>query len=336
VYESSKRRLTWPNGAIATTFSAEEPDRLRGPQHDAAVCDELGSWSRPETWDMLQFGLRFGQNPRCLVATMPRPTKLIRELLVREGSDVAVTRGSSYENRANLAEAFFAQIVKKYEGTRLDRQELNAELLEDTPGALWSHGIIDAARQAAAPNLARIVIAIDPAATSGEDADETGIVVVGKDNQGHGYVLADASGKYQPIEWAKIAIAAYRAHHADRIVAERNNGGAMVEATIRMVDNNVPVTTVWASRGKVARAEPVLALYEQGRVHHVGTFPALEDQMCGFTSDFDRQRAGYSRDRVDALVWALSDLLITPMKGEGIFLWYKQQAEALLAGKASQ
>jgi phage terminase large subunit-like protein len=272
VYEPSKRRLTWPNGAIARTYSAEEPDRLRGPQHDAAVCDELGSWSRPETWDMLQFGLRLGRNPRCLVATTPRPTKLIRELLAREGRDVVVTRGSTYENRANLAPGFFDQVIRKYEGTRLGRQELNAELLEDTPGALWSHGIIDAARQAAAPNLARIVVAIDPAVTSGEDADETGIVVVGKDNQGHGYVLADASGKYQPIEWAKTAIAAYRAHRADRIVAETNNGGDMVAATLRMVDPNVPFTAVRASRGKVTRAEPVSALYEQGRMHHVG-FP---------------------------------------------------------------
>jgi phage terminase large subunit-like protein len=330
VYESSKRRLTWPNGTIATTFSAEEPDRLRGPQHDAAVCDELASWSHPETWDMLQFGLRLGRNPRCLVATTPRPTKLIRELLAREGRDVVVTRGSTYENRANLAPGFFDQVIRKYEGTRLGRQELNAELLEDTPGALWSPGIIDAVRQAAAPTLVRIVVAIDPAATSGEDADETGIVVAGKDNQGHGYVLADASGKYQPVEWAKIAIATYRAHHADRIVAERNNGGA----TIRIVDINVPVMTVWASRGKVARAEPVSALYEQGRIHHVGGFPALEDQMCGFTSDFDRQRAGYSPDRVDALVWAVTDLLVTPMSSEGIFLLYKQQAEALRAGKA--
>jgi phage terminase large subunit-like protein len=260
IYEPSKRKLTWPNGAIARTYSAEEPDRLRGPQHDAAVCDELASWSRPETWDMLQLGLRLGRNPRCLVATTPRPTKLIRELLAREGRDVVVTRGSTYENRANLAPGFFDQVIRKYEGTRLGRQELNAELLDDTPGALWSHSIIDAARQAAAPNLTRIVVAIDPAATSGEDADETGIVVVGRDDQGHGYVLADASGKYQPVEWAKIAIAAYRANHADRIVAERNNGGDMVEATIRMVDQNVPVTTVWASRGKVTRAEPVSAL----------------------------------------------------------------------------
>src|ERR1700737_390468 len=194
IYESSKRRLTWPNGAIATTYSAEEPERLRGPQHDAAVCDELGCWSHVETWDMLQFGLRLGQNPRCLVATTPRPTKLIRELLAREGHDVTVTRGSTYENRANLAPGFFDQVILKYEGTRLGLQETHAELLDDTPGALWSHSIIDAARQAAAPNLARIVVAIDPATPSGEDADETGIVVVGKDNQGHGYVLADASG----------------------------------------------------------------------------------------------------------------------------------------------
>jgi predicted phage terminase large subunit-like protein len=170
---------------------------------------------------------------------------------------------------------------------------------------LWSHGTIEAARQAAAPSLARIVVAIDPAASAGEEADETGILVVGRDTQGHGYVLADASGKHQPVEWAKIAIAAYRAHRADRIVAERNNGGAMVEATIRMVDNNVPVTTVWASRGKVARAEPVSALYEQGRVHHIGAFPQLEDQMCAFASDFDRASAGYSPDRVDALVWGV-------------------------------
>ena len=208
----------------------------------------------------------------------------------------------------------------------LGRQELNAELLEDTPGALWSHALIDATRLATTPHLARIVVAIDPAVSSGEDADETGIVIVGKDFQGHGYVLADASGKHQPVEWAKIAISAYRAHRADRIVAERNNGGAMVEATIRMVDGNVPVTTVWASRGKVARAEPVSALYEQGRVHHIGAFPQLEDQMCAFTTDFDRARAGYSPDRLDALVWGLTELLVEPMPQWGIFEVTRQRA----------
>lgn len=333
IYEPSKRRLTWPNGVIATTFSAEEPDRLRGPQHDAAVCDELASWSHPETWDMLQFGLRLGRKPRCLIATTPRPTKLLRELLAREGHDVVVTRGSSYDNKANLAPAFFAQIVKKYEGTRLGRQELNAELLEDTPGALWSQGLIDGTRISAAPELTRIVVAIDPAATSGEDADETGVVVVGQDKDGQGYVLADCSGRYTPIEWARIAISAYRTHHADRIVAERNNGGDMVEATLRMVDQNVPVTTVWASRGKVTRAEPISALYEQGRMHHVGTFPQLEDQLTNFTSDFDREAAGYSPDRLDAMVWAATELLVEPMASYGIFELYRRQAEALAAAK---
>src|ERR1700730_15080510 len=282
VYEPSKRRLTWPNAAIATTFSAEEPERLRGPQHDAAVCDELGSWSRPETWDMLQFGLRLGRNPRCLVATTPRPTKLIRELLAREGRDVVVTRGSTYENRANLAPAFFDQVIRKYEGTRLGRQELEAELLEDTPGALWSPGLIEASRLQSAPEMTRVVVAIDPAVTSGEEADETGIVIAGKDNKGHAYVLADISGRYPPTEWARLAITAYATHGADRIVAEVNNGGDMVEATIRMVDPNVAFTAVRASRGKVVRAEPVVALYEQGRAHHIGAFPQLEDQMTSF------------------------------------------------------
>jgi phage terminase large subunit-like protein len=328
--------LTWQNGAIATTFSAEEPDRLRGPQHDAAVCDELAAWSHPETWDMLQFGLRLGSHPRCLVATTPRPTKLIRELLARKGRDVVVTRGSTYENRANLTPGFFDQVIRKYEETRLGRQELNAELLDDTPGALWSHTIIDAARMAAAPSLQRVVVAIDPAVTSGEDADETGIVVVGKDDSGHGYVLADASGRYQPIEWAKIAIAAYWTHHADRVVAEVNNGGDMVENTLRMVDPNVPFTGVRASRGKVTRAEPVSALYEQLRMHHVGTFPQLEDQMTNFTSDFDRQAAGYSLDRVDALVWAATDLLIEPMSNWGLFELYRRRAAAIEAEKRGE
>jgi len=338
VYEPSKRRLTWPNGAMATTFSAEEPERLRGPQHGAAVCDELGAWSRPETWDMLQFGLRLRRYPRCLVATTPRPTKLIRELLAREGRDVTVTRGSTYENRVNLAPGFFDQIIRKYEGTRLGRQELNAELLDDVPGALWSGARLEELRwpvYKSVPDLVRIVIAIDPATTSGEDADETGIIVAGKDARGHGYVLGDTSGRYPPTDWARLAISLYRQHKADRVVAEVNNGGDMVEATLRMVDPNVAYTAVRATRGKVVRAEPVAALYEQGRIHHIGAFPTLEDQMCGFTPDLDRKTAGFSPDRVDALVWALTDLLVEPMPGEAILEYYRRRGREAAEKKAA-
>jgi len=295
-YEPSKRRLTWPNGAIATTYSADEPERLRGPQHDFAWCDELAAWRYPEAWDMLMFGLRLGDDPRAVVTTTPRPTKLIKALLA--DPKVIVTRGTTYENKRNLPPAFLEQIVRRYEGTRLGRQELQAEILEDVPGALWGHGMIDAARVASVPELTRIVVAIDPAAGSGEHSDETGIVVAGKDAAGHGYVLADISGRYAPTEWARAAIKAYRAHDADRVVAEVNNGGEMVEATIRVVDPNVAFTAVRAARGKVARAEPVAALYEQGRVHHLGAFAQLEDQMCGFAHDFDRAAASDVRSAV--------------------------------------
>jgi phage terminase large subunit-like protein len=233
-YQPAVRRIIWPNGAIATLFSADEPERLRGPQHDGAWCDELGSWRYPEAWDMLMFGLRLGLNPRVVITTTPRPTKLVRELVADPG--IFVTRGSTYDNRANLAPTFFSQIVRKYEGTRLGRQELEAEVLEDVPGALWNHKMIDEARIGIVPECDRIVVAIDPAVTSGEDADETGIVVCGKDGEGHGFVLADRSGRFTPIEWAQRAIAAYHEHEfaADRIVAEVNNGGDMVEATIRI------------------------------------------------------------------------------------------------------
>jgi phage terminase large subunit-like protein len=324
IYEPSLCRLTWPNGAIATTYSADEPNRLRGPQHDLAWCDELAAWRYPAAWDMLMFGLRLGEDPRVVVTTTPRPIKLIRDLLA--DPKVVTTRGRTVENRANLAPAFLEQIVKRYEGTRLGRQELDAEILDDTPGALWQRGLIEAARTSATPALVRVVVAIDPAAASTEQADETGIVVAGRDSGGHGYVLADASGRYTPVEWARTAIAAYRAHGADRIVAEINNGGEMVEATLRMIDPNVPFGAVRASRGKVARAEPVAALYEQGRVHHIGALPQLEDQMCAFASGFDRHAAGYSPDRVDALVWALTELLVEPRAGDAIFETYRQLA----------
>ena len=328
LYEPSKRRLTWPNGAIATLFSADEPERLRGPQHDLAWCDELAAWRYPEAWDMLMFGLRLGDDPRVVVTTTPRPSQLIRGLLT--DPKVVVTRGRTVENRANLAPAFLEQIVKRYEGTRLGRQELDAEILQDMPGALWRRAVIEAARRSDIPELSRVVVAIDPAAASGEQADETGIIVAGRDIGGHGYVLADISGRYTPAEWARAAITAYRAHAADRIVAEVNNGGEMVEATLRMIDPNVPYRAVRAARGKAARAEPVAALYEQGRVRHIGALPQLEDQMCAFVSgsqgNFDRKAAGYSPDRVDALVWAMTELLVEPHAGDGIFETYRRLA----------
>ena len=324
-YEPSLHRLTWPNGAVATLFSADEPNRLRGPQHDLAWCDELAAWRYPQAWDMLMFGLRLGGDPRVVVTTTPRPIKLVRELLA--DPKVVVTRGRTIDNARHLAPAFLDQIVRRYRGTRLGRQELDGEILDDMPGALWTHGLIDAARVATAPpELARIVVAIDPAVSSGEHSDETGIVVAGKNREGHGYVLADLSGHYRPAEWARAAIAACHRHGADRIVAEINNGGEMVEATLRMIDPNVPYAAVHAARGKVARAEPVAMLYEQGRIHHLGALPQLEDQMCAFTSDFDRDSAGYSPDRVDALVWALSELFVEPMAGAGMFEVYRQRA----------
>jgi len=331
IYEPSRRRLTWPNGCIGTLYSADEPERLRGPQHDAAICDELGSWRHPEAWDMLMFGLRLG-NPKCVAATTPRPTKTIRQLVAREGSDVVVTRGTTYENRANLAPQFFLQIASRYEGTRLGRQELNAEILDDVPGALWSAASLEECRCDRNPDLKRIVVAIDPAASSNEGSDETGIVVAGIDESDRGYVLADLSGKFAPLEWARIAIDAYRLHAADRIVAEVNNGGQMVEAVLRQVDHNVAYTAVHASRGKIARAEPVSALYEQRRIFHVGAFLELEEQMASFTTAFDARAAGFSPDRVDALVWAFSDLLITQMESEGIFRLYEQRYHELKTG----
>src|SRR5437764_11581854 len=282
---------------------------------------------------MLMFGLRAGTDPRGVVTTTPRPIRLLRELLA--DSKVVVTRGTTYDNRRYLAPSFFGQIVRKYEGTRLGRQELQAEILEDLPGALWSRGLIEACRVSHRPtDLVRVVVAIDPAARSAETSNETGIIVAGKDANGDGWVLADVSGRYQPVEWAKAAIAAYRAHRADRIVAEINNGGDMVEATLRMVDPNVPFGAVHASRGKVARAEPVATLYEQGKVRHLGAFPILEDQMCAFVRDpgswsgsgFDGGGASTSPDRVDALVRALSDLLVQPMPNAGIFERYHQLA----------
>jgi phage terminase large subunit-like protein len=306
-FEPSKRRLTFPNGSTAALFSAEKPNRLRGPQHHWAICDELAAWTAPEAFDMLLLGLRLGDDPRVAVATTPRPVALIKRLLA--DSSVAVVRGSTYENRANLAPTFFAGVARRYEGTSLGRQELLGEVLDENAGALFKRHLIEAARVAEAPELKRIVVAIDPAVTSHEGSDETGIVVAGVaeiENMGHvteeAYVLDDLSLKASPHIWASEAVAAYQLWQADRIVAEVNNGGDLVEHTVRTVDANAPYRAVRASRGKNARAEPVAALYEQGKVHHVGVFATLEQQMC--------EGAAKSPDRVDALVWALSALML--------------------------
>jgi phage terminase large subunit-like protein len=303
-YEPSKRRVTWPNGAIATTYSADEPDRLRGPQHDAAWADEIAAWRYPQAWDMMMLGLRLGTNPQVVATTTPKPVKLVRDLL----QTATVTRSTTYDNLDNLAPTFREQILSRYEGTRLGRQELMAELLEDVPGALWTRALIEKARGTAPDHLPRIVVAIDPAVTSGEQSDATGIIVVGAD-QNVGYVLEDLSGRFPPEHWARLAVDAYTRWDADRIVAEANNGGDLVASVLRAVNQNVPVRLVRASRGKRARAEPVSALYEQGRVIHCDSFPELEDELCVWTPD-----TAESPDRLDAMVWGLTDLMLTKSK----------------------
>ena len=313
-YEPSKRRITFPNGARAIAYSAEDPDSLRGHQHDLAWSDEVAAWRDPESWNQLQFGLRLGKNPRQIATTTPKPVKVVKDLLKQESEGiVAVTRGSTYDNRDNLAPSFLAQIIRRYEGTRLGRQELEGELLDDVLGALWTYGLIERDRVSEGPNeldWQRIVVGVDPAATNTEESSETGIIVAGIDIYGAGYVLEDCSLRGTPLEWARAAVDAYDRWGADRVVAEVNNGGLMVEQTLRTVRENLPVTQVRASRGKMTRAEPVAALYEQGKVHHVGGFPQLEDQMTSYDG------TGDSPDRMDALVWALTDLMIGYGSGE--------------------
>jgi phage terminase large subunit-like protein len=307
IYRSRLRRLEWPNGALALLYSAEEPDRLRGPQCQAAWCDELASWRYVEAYTNLLFGLRLGSDPRCVITSTPRPTKLIREIIARPTT--VETQSSTYANRANLAPAFLEQIIADYEGTRLGRQEIHGEILDDVPGALWRHECLDELRVRKAPDdLEEIVVAVDPAVSSSDQADETGIVVIGRSEQKEGYVLADLSGHYAPSEWAHKVVEAFRRHEANLVVAETNQGGEMVRDMLRQIDPSLPVKMVVAKRGKYQRAEPAAALYEQSRVHHVGCHAALEDQMCTFTSDIDR-RLG-SPDRVDALVWGLTHLLV--------------------------
>lgn len=303
-YRPSKRRLEWPNGSISLIFTADEPERLRGKQHEKLWCDEVAAWKHEEAWDQAMFGLRLGNNPQAVATTTPKPTKLIRALV--KDPTVYVTRGSTYDNQSNLAASFLSKIVSKYEGTRLGRQELSAELLEDNPGALWNRTILDDSRVKRSPDLVRIVVGVDPAATSNEDSDETGIIVAGRDRQSppHFYILDDLSLIATPDGWAAEVVTAYKKRRADRIVGEVNNGGEMVEAVIRHKDPNVSYKAVRATRGKELRAEPIAALYEQGRVHHVGNLASLEDQMC----DWNPQTDNESPDRVDAMVWALTEL----------------------------
>lgn len=309
-YLPSQKKLIWPNGAVGLHFDAREPDQLRGPQFDRAWCDELAKWrySR-ETWDQLMFGLRLGEHPKVVVTTTPRPIELIREQMARanRGDGVVVTRGRTLDNADNLAPTFIAEIQQRYAGTRLGRQELDAEILEDTPGALWTRANLDEHRKSEAPPLQRVVVAVDPPAKSHEDADECGIVVCGMGEDGRGYCLGDYSfAQATPNAWARRAWAAYDEFDADAIVAEANQGGEMVEAVLHGVRANVPVTLVHASRGKHIRAEPIAALYEQGRISHVGAFAGLEDQMVMMTnSGFE---GGGSPDRLDALVWGFTEL----------------------------
>lgn len=298
-YLVSKRRLEWPNGAQTLIFTADEPERLRGKQSMKLWCDEVGAWRYPEAFDQAMFGLRLGDNPQTVVTTTPRPTSLIRDLLARPGT--VVRRGSTYDNRDNLAEAFYTDIIRKYEGTRLGRQELNAELLTDTPGALWTRDLIRLNR--AVPDLARVVIAVDPSGGDEPENDEVGIVAAGRGKDHRGYILADHSARYSPDGWARRAVGLFDELKADRIVAEANFGGAMVESTLRTVRRDLPITLVHASRGKAIRAEPIAALYEQHKVDHADVFPALEDELCTWTP-LDKR----SPNRLDALVWAMTDL----------------------------
>lgn len=334
-YVKSDRKLEWPNGAIALLYSSEEPDQLRGPQFHAAWMDELAKWRHATAaYDQLQFGLRLGSHPQQIVTTTPRPIPIIRRLLDQErtparpdGSTV-VTRGGTYDNAANLAPSFIREMRMKYEGTRLGQQELFAAILDDVPDALWVTHQFDlrsAENPKAAgmtpeevvrlPHMRRIAVGVDPSGTTGEEdaRDDVGIVACGYGVDGGFYVLEDSTSSGGPAEWAKAVVACYKRNQADVILGEDNFGGALVEHAIRTVDRHVPYRSVRASRGKVVRAEPIAMLYEQGRVRHAGSFPELEDQMCSMG------RSGWmgrgSPDRLDACVWALTDLLMEPVKG---------------------
>jgi phage terminase large subunit-like protein len=324
VWTASRFRLEWRNGAVAEAFSADDPDSLRGPQFDAAWCDELAKWRYADAaFDMLQFGLRLGQRPRQLVTTTPRPIPLIKRLL--SDPRTAVTRAGTQANAAHLSPAFLDEVLARYAGTRLGRQEIDGEIIEDRPDALWTRAMIEAARvdktPPKIPPLMRIVVGIDPPASSREGADACGIVAAGRDDNGCIYVLEDATASgLAPAAWAMRAIALYRRLQADALVAEVNQGGDMVGAVLRNVDASVPLKTVHATRGKYVRAEPVAALYAQGKVKHAAPMPELEDQMCDF--GLGGLSSGASPDRLDALVWAVTELTGRAWVGPRIRSWW--------------
>ena len=304
-YNRSAMEIKLWNGSVIQGYAAIEPDRLRGPQFHRIWADELAAWRYPEAYDQMMFGLRLGTNPKLVITTTPRPSKLIKDLVKRNGDDVVLIKGSTFDNAENLAETSLKLLKEKYENTSLGRQELYAEIIEEVEGALWTMHLIDRSRKEKKdiPDFKRVVIAIDPAVTSKQTSDETGIIVVGKGQDNRYYVLEDSSGRFSADAWARKAVDLFYEYSADRIVAETNNGGDLVERLIRSVDNQVPYKAVHATRGKIVRAEPISALYEQNKVHHIGSFPVLEDQMISYTGSFQT-----SPDRLDALVWGLSEL----------------------------
>lgn len=311
-YSSSIAEIRLHNGSKIMGYAAIEPDRLRGSQFHRAWADELAAWRYPEAFDQLMFGLRLGNNPQCVITTTPKPTKIITDLMERK--DVNVTTGNTFENKDNLADSALAMLKERYEGTSLGRQELYAEIIEEFEGALWSNSMIEETRLSEDTDreLKKIVVAIDPAVTSNAHSDETGIIVVGTDHTNQFYVLDDYSGIYSPDKWARLAVNAYYDYQADLVVAETNNGGDLVERVIRSIDPNIPYRSVRATRGKMTRAEPISALYEQKKVHHIGYLPELEQQMISYTGETNT-----SPDRLDALVWGLTEL----SKSRGEVMW---------------
>lgn len=307
VYQPSKRRVVWPNGAMAFAYSADEPDRLRGPQHDALWADELAAWRYPSCWDMAMMGLRLGENPRAVITTTPRPRQFIKDLI--DDPLTHVTRGSTFDNQANLPKAFLDQILKRYEGTALGAQEIHAEVLDKVPGVLWSASQLRNISVDKGPaSYDRILVAIDPAVTNGTTSDETGIVVVGRKGV-KGYVIDDLSGHFTPERWAQEVKNAYHKYEADLVVAETNQGGDLIESVLKVCEPTLDFKKVHAITGKVARAQPIAALYAQGKIHHIGKFKKLEEQMC--TCDLTDK--SFSPDRIDALVWGFTELFLTKM-----------------------